>query len=397
MGAIASFLGPIAALAAATIIGTEIAKALHEWLKSLGIAKDMQTDENGKIAVERPSYDPVDNAVKLFKYLHNWAEKNLPTLSYPEEGAPVEELAPPDPNKKMKNPALKWRGKQGSLMRGGTQVASADEGGWAAAIIQQGMDAAHEDDGRLYEMIKLNLEAILAKLGDMLDTITAMAIKSGADLRHMGIGGGGGGDGNMNVPDLAGMTEAERNTLGLIRQHESGGKNIMNWVGRGQHLDPATPKGYTAQGYYQMLNTNWAKIAPLYHITAPNAMAATDAEQTQVALHLLRHGGIGHWANYNPKLREAIRRGDRASSTTRTPDPSGALRHQPLGTGGGAGAGVGGAGDARGGTGASLEQHNNTSIMVTAPSPASAAMQVADQMPRVYENHIRFAKGALLA
>ena len=325
----------------------------------------------------------------------SWREMETET----PQATPNNARAPSAP--RPASPGARGRGgggrQHGSLTRGGPQVATAGDD-WAG-YIQQGMDSAHEDDSRLFDMLKLNLEAVISKLQDILDTLIAMAIKSGADLRHMGIGGGGGGGGvgNPDVPDLAGMTADEKNKLGLIRYYESkGGQNIMNDVGLARGVTPTQAHGYTAQGYYQMLNANWAKIAPLYHITAPNAMAATDAEQTQVALHLLRHGGIGNWTNYNPALKRAIERGERANSHTRVPDPSGALRHQPLGAGGGAGGGAG-AGDARGGTGASLEQHNNTSIMVTAPSPASAAMQVADQMPRVYENHIRFAKGALLA
>ncbi len=62
------------------------------------------------------------------------------------------------------------------------------------------------------------------------------------------------------------MTADERNTLGLILKYESGGQNTMNYVGKGQGLDPTTAKGATAQGYFQMLNTNWRRIAPLYGI-----------------------------------------------------------------------------------------------------------------------------------
>jgi hypothetical protein len=35
-------------------------------------------------------------------------------------------------------------------------------------------------------------------------------------------------------------------------------------------------------------------------------------EQTRVALHLLRNGGIRNWSNYNPALRGALARGERA-------------------------------------------------------------------------------------
>jgi hypothetical protein len=183
------------------------------------------------------------------------------------------------------------------------------------------------------------------------------------------------------------MTPQERNTLGLIRKYESRGKNVMNYVGRGQGLDPTTAKGYTAQGYYQMLNSNWHRIAPLYNIKAKNAMAATDAEQTQVALHLLRHGGIGNWANYNPELRRALQRGERAPVTQvpelpKTPLPS----TPPLGS--------------RPATpwmvpneepqSSSPQQTNTTHINVMGgPDPHTTATRVAEAQNRLHERQAR--------
>ncbi|WP_407529437.1 hypothetical protein [Methylobacterium oryzisoli] len=123
---------------------------------------------------------------------------------------------------------------------------------------------------------------------------------------------GASGRGGAGVPDTVPMTDAERNTLGLIMKYESQGRNVMNYVGKGQGLDPTTPKGYTAQGYFQMLNSNWRRIAPLYGIGTPNAMASSLEDQTKVALHLLRHGGVKNWANYNPALRAALARGETA-------------------------------------------------------------------------------------
>lgn len=127
-----------------------------------------------------------------------------------------------------------------------------------------------------------------------------------------GSGGGNHGGGGASVPDIAGMTAKERNTLGLILKYESHGKNVMNYEGLRQGIDPATPKGYTAQGYYQMLNSNWARLAPKLGIKAKNAMAATLEEQTKVALALLRQGGVGNWADFNPALRAALARGEDA-------------------------------------------------------------------------------------
>ena len=110
-----------------------------------------------------------------------------------------------------------------------------------------------------------------------------------------------------DVPVVDGMTDKERDFLRLVLKYESiGGQNIMNYKGVAQGLSPTTPKGYTAQGYYQMLNTNWANLAPGLGIKAPNAMAGTPEEQTRVALALLRGpGGTGHWIGFNPKLATA--------------------------------------------------------------------------------------------
>lgn len=122
------------------------------------------------------------------------------------------------------------------------------------------------------------------------------------------------------VPDTVPMTATERNTLGLIMKYESGGRNVMNRVGVGEGLGPTTPFGHTAQGYFQMLNSNWRKIAPGLGIKTPNAMASTLEEQTRVALALLRSGrgqrggGVENWANYNPSLRAAISRGERVAA-----------------------------------------------------------------------------------
>lgn len=122
----------------------------------------------------------------------------------------------------------------------------------------------------------------------------------------------GQGGGIPGIPDSVAMTAEERNTLGLIMKYESHGQNTMNYMGKRLGLDPQTAKGYTAQGYYQMLNSNWRRIAPGLGIKAPNAMSGTLEEQTRVALHLLRNGGVKNWSNYNPALRGALARGERA-------------------------------------------------------------------------------------
>jgi hypothetical protein len=100
-----------------------------------------------------------------------------------------------------------------------------------------------------------------------------------------------------SVPAEVPMTDRERDELALIRKHESAGRNVMNYIG---------DAGHTAQGYYQITNTNWRRLAPGLGITAPNAMAASDEDQTRVALALRRESGMGNWANYNPSLRAAM-------------------------------------------------------------------------------------------
>jgi hypothetical protein len=124
--------------------------------------------------------------------------------------------------------------------------------------------------------------------------------------RALGRGGSGGGGSAaaIGVPSGVSMTAAERNQLGLILKYESGYRNVPNYINDRTH---------TAQGYYQLTNTNWRRIAPKLGITAPNAMSASLEEQTRVAHYLLRNGGIQNWSNFNPRLRGALGRGERAA------------------------------------------------------------------------------------
>jgi hypothetical protein len=130
----------------------------------------------------------------------------------------------------------------------------------------------------------------------------------GPSIRHGGAGTGGG-----NVPNVDGMTAQERNNLALIQRYESrGGQNIPNY-----RFDA----GHTAQGYYQITNQNWRKIAPRLGITAPNAMAASHEEQTRVALALMRESGMGNWTRYNDRLKAAMARGEVAGEGGAAPGP----------------------------------------------------------------------------
>jgi hypothetical protein len=143
-----------------------------------------------------------------------------------------------------------------------------------------------------------------------------------------------GGSGGAGIPDIP-MSDQERNTLGLILKYESKDRNVMNYAGRAQGINPEAPKGYTAQGYYQVLNSNWARLAPGLGIAEHNAMAASKEDQTRVALALLRESGVGNWANYNPALRSALARGEIAGADQGQPRPDGGVaRQQVAGYGG---------------------------------------------------------------
>jgi hypothetical protein len=107
----------------------------------------------------------------------------------------------------------------------------------------------------------------------------------------------------FGVPNVGNMSADERNKLGLILQHESNFRNIPNYINDATH---------TAQGYYQITNTNWRRLAPQLGISAQSAMGASLDDQTKVALALMRESGIGNWANYNKKLSAALARGDKA-------------------------------------------------------------------------------------
>lgn len=93
-----------------------------------------------------------------------------------------------------------------------------------------------------------------------------------------------------------------QNYLSLISQYESGNQNIPNYQYDATH---------TAQGYYQITNSNWNAYAPLVGINTtqyPNAMSAPANLQTQVANYMLTEtpAGISNWSDYNPQLLSAL-------------------------------------------------------------------------------------------
>ncbi|MCJ2135610.1 transglycosylase family protein [Methylobacterium sp. J-026] len=135
----------------------------------------------------------------------------------------------------------------------------------------------------------------------------------GSLIQRASFGGGSGPIGTaMDVPDSVAMSAPERNILGLIMATESHGRNVMNYIGDRTH---------TAQGYYQITNSNWRRLAPRLGITARSAMSATLEEQTRVAQTLLRESGVGNWSRYNPRLRGALQRGETAPQASRPPVP----------------------------------------------------------------------------
>jgi hypothetical protein len=161
-------------------------------------------------------------------------------------------------------------------------------------------------------------------------------LRSGGRGKYDGPGGGGGLAGSrkavLNIPKVDNMTDEERNFLGLVLKYESGGgHNVMNNVGLTNGVSPTQAKGYTAQGYYQILNSNWAAYAPGLGITAPNAMAASFRDQTRVALAMYRKSGKGPWADarWNPYLLRAVQQGERAQFAGEAGDGGGGV---PLGT-----------------------------------------------------------------
>lgn len=99
-----------------------------------------------------------------------------------------------------------------------------------------------------------------------------------------------------------GLGQSLAQYLALIAQYESGNQNIPNYK-----YGP----GFTAQGYYQITNSNWLSIAPQLGIDTslyPNAMSAPQSVQAQVASYLLTStpAGVANWSNYNPQLLSAL-------------------------------------------------------------------------------------------
>lgn len=116
---------------------------------------------------------------------------------------------------------------------------------------------------------------------------------------------------------IRGLGQTTQDYLNLISQYESGNQNIVNYK------YASNPQKYSAQGYYQITNTNWTNIAPLLGIDLtqyPTAMSAPQDVQAQVATYLLTQtpGGISNWG-VNPQLMAALSAQGLQTSGTVTP------------------------------------------------------------------------------
>jgi hypothetical protein len=92
----------------------------------------------------------------------------------------------------------------------------------------------------------------------------------------------------------------------IIPQYESGDRNVMNYIN-----DPT----HTAQGNWQITNTNWKAYAPRAGIDLaqfPDAMSAPRDLQRSVAIKMYDEQGYKPWAPYNDKLQAALSDGSQA-------------------------------------------------------------------------------------
>lgn len=119
---------------------------------------------------------------------------------------------------------------------------------------------------------------------------------------------------------IRGLGQSTQDYLSLISQYESGNQNIVNYK------YATNPKKYSAQGYYQITNSNWNNIAPQLGIDLtqyPTAMSAPQNVQAQVATYLLTQtpGGISNWS-VNPQLMSALSSAGMQTSGTVAADGS---------------------------------------------------------------------------
>ena len=93
----------------------------------------------------------------------------------------------------------------------------------------------------------------------------------------------------------------------IVSQYESGNKNIPNYRYDVRH---------TASGFYQITDTNWNNYAPKVGIDTnkyPTAISAPKEVQRSVFDKMYSEQGFAPWANYNPRLAEALGRKEAAT------------------------------------------------------------------------------------
>jgi hypothetical protein len=84
--------------------------------------------------------------------------------------------------------------------------------------------------------------------------------------------------------------------LAIIEAHESGGRNVPNYINDAWH---------TACGYWQITNTTWRGAAAWAGVDLaqyPTACTAPRAVQQSVATALFDHLGVLPWAPFNAGL-----------------------------------------------------------------------------------------------
>jgi hypothetical protein len=121
------------------------------------------------------------------------------------------------------------------------------------------------------------------------------------------------------------MTDME-DALAAIQQRESGGRNIYT----AQHA--ANPTGYTASGYYQIIDPTWREGAGYAGVDInqyPTAISAPFDVQHRVAQELYQRYGARPWASSEPKLGNLVATGQPAPQPTPTPAPASATPLPP--------------------------------------------------------------------
>lgn len=237
--------------------------------------------------------------------------------------------------------------------------------------------SANESD-RFFDMLRLGFDVANEKLGNIFDTLTDMAEAMGAGHGNRdasgAAGGGGDGGGDSTFGPMLGphaSPEEQEARLKQIMHRESGGQNILNRMG------PGGAPASTASGYWQMIDSTWLWAAQRAGIDTrryPRAISAPFELQHRAALALMDAQGERPWAASAPHL-----------------------SHQPIGGGVDAGA-VLRERHRQSSNGSNLGGvHSQVSLYITAPNPASAAAQTIEAQNRVFEHHVRFAKGTLLA